>query len=164
MLSMASSIRAEAGRALNMSGGCFVTFYYNINYATVQKEEPQLLMCCKPMVSLLVSSPYMNVPRQDFCITSALCLVEMIGRTKELLIYVDICCLWLRWWEGQRSYWSILIYVVFYWDDGKDILPVVARGFAESFVAVNDRIIHDLCVRQQKARVRCKKIADQCQK
>ena len=93
MLSMASSIRAEAGKEgikYVWWMFCYLLLQY---YATIQKEEPQLLMCCKPMVSLLVSSPYMNVPRQDFCITSALCLVGMIGRTKELLIYIDISCL-----------------------------------------------------------------------
>lgn len=38
-----------------------------------------------------------------------------------------------------------------------DLGPVVARGLAKALVAVDDRVIHDLRVRQQKTRIRCNK-------
>ena len=37
-----------------------------------------------PMVSLLVSSPYMKVPLQDFCITSALQSIQIITNTTRM--------------------------------------------------------------------------------
>ena len=54
---------------------------YFVNFLYLSHNYP-------PMVSLLVSSPYMKVPRQDFCITSALHMVDFIYMQEVLVIQV----------------------------------------------------------------------------